>query len=53
LGKRLIAKAEAITASHGLDKIAVISGEGVRGYYEYRGFNDVFGDGHFMIKSIT
>jgi ELP3 family radical SAM enzyme/protein acetyltransferase len=53
LGKKLLAKAEHIANTHGLTKLAVISGEGVRGYYEYRGFNETIGNGHFMIKSIV
>ena len=40
LGKRLIAKAEEIASLRGYDKIAVISGVGVRGYYRKLGYND-------------
>jgi ELP3 family radical SAM enzyme/protein acetyltransferase len=38
LGKGLIAKAVKLTKSHGLNKISVISGTGVRNYYIKQGF---------------
>jgi len=38
LGKKLIKKAEQITQQEGLEKIAVISGVGVRGYFRKRGY---------------
>ncbi len=38
LGKQLLAKAEEIAQSAGYDTIAVISGVGVRGYYQKRGY---------------
>jgi hypothetical protein len=41
LGKSLIAKAVEITKSHGLNKISVISGTGVRNYYIKQGFKPV------------
>lgn len=39
LGKKLILEAEKITKKHGLNKIAVISGIGVRQYYKKLGYN--------------
>lgn len=38
LGKKLVKKAEEITREHGIDKLAVISGVGVRDYYRKFGF---------------
>ncbi|MCB9803162.1 tRNA uridine(34) 5-carboxymethylaminomethyl modification radical SAM/GNAT enzyme Elp3 [Candidatus Nomurabacteria bacterium] len=38
LGKRLMAEAERITLEQGLDKVAVISGIGVRNYYRKLGY---------------
>ncbi|MBT7553068.1 tRNA uridine(34) 5-carboxymethylaminomethyl modification radical SAM/GNAT enzyme Elp3 [bacterium] len=38
LGKRLMAKAEEITQEQGLNKVAVISGIGVRNYYRKLGY---------------
>lgn len=37
-GRRLIAEAEKIAKEHGADKIAVIAGIGVRGYYKKLGY---------------
>lgn len=48
-GKRLIKKAEELTISHGLDRIAVIAGVGVRNYYRKQGYQD---DGQFQIKKL-
>jgi elongator complex protein 3 len=48
-GKRLIERAEEITYDYGLNKIAVISGIGVREYYKKRGFEL---QGTYMIKSL-
>lgn len=39
-GTKLLEKAEEIAREHGFQKIAVISGEGVRGFYRKRGFTD-------------
>jgi ELP3 family radical SAM enzyme/protein acetyltransferase len=41
LGKGLIAKAVELTKKHGLNKISVISGVGVRNYYIKQGFEPV------------
>lgn len=48
-GKRLIAEAERLTQSHGISKIAVIAGVGVRGYYEKRGYHL---EGTYMVKEL-
>ncbi len=37
-GKLLMAAAEKIASEHGVDKIAVIAGIGVRGYYQHLGY---------------
>ena len=50
LGKRLMARAEKIAHKNGFSKIAVISGVGVRGYYEKLGY--CLEDG-YMVKVIT
>lgn len=50
LGKKLLAEAEKITKRHGLKKIAVISGIGVRDYYRKNGYNL---SGTYMIKNIN
>jgi len=47
LGKRLVAEAEKIAKEHEYTKIAVISGVGVKGYYEKLGYVK---DGTYMIK---
>jgi ELP3 family radical SAM enzyme/protein acetyltransferase len=39
LGTKLLRNAEVISLMYGYNKIAVISGVGVRGYYEKRGYN--------------
>jgi len=46
-GKRLMKIAEALTKKHGLDKIAVISGIGVRPYYRKLGYKL---KGTYMVK---
>jgi len=48
-GSKLLAKAEAIALENGYEKIAVISGVGVRDYYRKKGYLD---EGHFLIKKI-
>ena len=50
IGKALMKKAEDIAKSDGWNGLAVISGEGVRGYYEKLGFIHDAGIGQFMIK---
>jgi len=47
IGKKLVWKAEKKTMEHGLYGIVVISGEGVKGYYEKCGYREV---DTFMIK---
>jgi len=47
LGKKLMAKAEEITKENGRDKIIVISGVGVRGYYRKLGYSL---EGPYMVK---
>ena len=47
-GKRLMAEAEKIAAENGYQKVAVISGVGVRGYYRKLGYKL---RGTYMIKS--
>ncbi len=49
LGKKLLAEAEKITDQNGLNKIAVISGIGVREYYRKNGYNL---DGSYMVKTL-
>jgi len=48
IGKKLLATAEGIAAKAGKDKIVVISGVGVRKYYEKSGFRL---EGPYMVKS--
>ncbi len=50
LGKALIEKAISISKRNGFDKIAVISGVGVREYYRKLGFK-LEGEGEYMINS--
>ena len=47
IGKGLLQHAEIATMEHGLYGIVVISGEGVKGYYEKRGYREV---DTFMVK---
>lgn len=47
IGKGLLRHAEIATMEHGLYGIVVISGEGVKGYYEKRGYREV---DTFMVK---
>jgi elongator complex protein 3 len=49
LGKKLVAEAEKITADNHLDKIAVISGVGVRKYYQKLGYKL---NQSYMVKKI-
>ena len=51
IGKKLIATAETIAQENKYDKIAIIAGIGVQGFYAKIGyFNDSEGKGDFMIK---
>lgn len=50
LGKELIAKAEEISKENGFDKIAVISGVGVREYYRKLGYEL---EGSYMVKKLN
>lgn len=50
LGKKLMATAEQIAKQHNWHKIAVISGVGVRGYYEKIGYKK---EGTYMTKLLT
>lgn len=50
LGKKLMAKAEAIARQNKAKKIAVISGVGVRGYYRKLGYGL---SGSYMYKTLT
>jgi len=63
LGRKLINKAIEITKTHGLSKISVISGTGVRNYYKKQGFKEartyidedcqeVEAKGNFLIKDL-
>ncbi len=49
-GKKLVAKAEELARQHGLEKIAVISGIGVRAYYRKLGYRLV---GTYMVKKLS
>ncbi len=49
LGKLLIKKAEEISLDHGLGKISIISGVGVRGYYRKLGYRL---NNTYMVKNI-
>ena len=49
LGKRLMKKAEEIANKNNSKKIAVISGVGVRGYYQKLGYEKV---GTYMVKGV-
>jgi ELP3 family radical SAM enzyme/protein acetyltransferase len=52
IGKMLMNKAEDISKKANIHKIAVISGEGTRGYYEKLGYRDNNGEGYYMIKNL-
>jgi ELP3 family radical SAM enzyme/protein acetyltransferase len=49
IGKKLLQKAEEITMNHNIFKVAIISGVGVRGYYQKQGYELVK---NYMIKSL-
>jgi elongator complex protein 3 len=48
-GKKLLAEAERITKEIGRDKIVIISGVGVRKYYEKLGYRL---EGPYMVKNL-
>ena len=52
-GKTLLTTAEKIALEHGFTKIAIISGEGVKRYYEKLGYYEDQGEGSYMIKKIN
>ena len=52
IGKMLMNKAEEIAKSAKYAKMAVIAGEGTRGYYEKLGYSDSPGEGFYMIKNL-
>ncbi|MBU2542871.1 tRNA uridine(34) 5-carboxymethylaminomethyl modification radical SAM/GNAT enzyme Elp3 [Patescibacteria group bacterium] len=49
MGKKLVQEAEKITKQNGFEKLAVISGVGVRGYYRKLGYRK---NGTYMIKTL-
>lgn len=52
IGKLLIHIAEKIAYDNYYRKICVISGEGTRNYYNKLGYNNIKGNGYFMLKNI-
>ncbi len=48
-GKKLLARAEEIARENGYKKMAIISGVGVREYYEKQGYNL---EGVYMVKNL-
>ena len=50
MGKGLVARAEEIIRQQGFTKAAIISGVGVRGYYEKLGYKK---EGTYMVKPLT
>tara|TARA_Y100000310_G_C20670295_1_gene809905 strand:- start:284 stop:1960 length:1677 start_codon:yes stop_codon:yes gene_type:complete len=48
-GKKLMEKAEEVASSHGKNKIVVISGVGVKGYYKKLGYQK---EGVYMVKGL-
>jgi ELP3 family radical SAM enzyme/protein acetyltransferase len=50
IGRRLLATAEEIAVHHGYEQMAVISGIGVRGYYQKNGYER---KGSYMMKSLA
>jgi len=52
IGRRLLAEAERLALAADYDKIAVISGVGVRKYYEGSGYTLDAGAGEFMMKTL-
>ena len=51
IGKRLLREAERIATDAGYNKIAVISGVGVRNYYRKRGY--ILGEYGFLLKDLS
>ena len=49
-GKKLLQKAEEIVHQHGLSKVAIISGVGVREYYQNQGYELI---NNYMVKHIN
>ncbi|MFH1946819.1 MAG: tRNA uridine(34) 5-carboxymethylaminomethyl modification radical SAM/GNAT enzyme Elp3 [Candidatus Magasanikbacteria bacterium] len=49
LGKKLVLEAEKISKKNGFEKLAVISGVGVRGYYRKLGYRK---NGTYMVKTL-
>jgi ELP3 family radical SAM enzyme/protein acetyltransferase len=52
IGKFLLKVAENISIEHGYNKIAVISGVGVRNYYRSQGYTITSIDGEYLIKEL-
>jgi histone acetyltransferase (RNA polymerase elongator complex component) len=52
IGQRLLVAAENLAKYEGYEKLAVISGVGVRNYYERFGYKLAQGEGEFMMKMI-
>lgn len=52
IGKRLMSMAENVATNAGFKKISVISGQGVKGYYEKLAYVNNTGQGDFMIKNL-
>ena len=50
-GKKLLKKAEQLARENNCDKIAIISGVGVRKYYENNGYRKTT-DGKYMVKEL-
>lgn len=50
LGRQLLQKAESIAKSHGFHAMAVISGIGVRAYYQQHGYGQ---KGTYMVKNLS
>jgi elongator complex protein 3 len=53
IGKHMMSCAENIAKSHGKFRVAVIAGEGTKGYYEKLGYEEHAGQGAFMIKDLV
>lgn len=52
IGQKLLIAAENLAKYEGYEKLAVISGVGVRNYYERFGYKLAEGEGEFMVKSL-
>ena len=50
IGRKLLEYAEYIARRNGYNKIAVISGQGVKGYYRKFGYKD---EGLYLVKDIS